>query len=166
MFELLWQYTMIFIMAALPWLEILIVIPIGVGMGLNPYGVGIVSFLGNFLPVLLIVYLLKWFQNTAFYMRWKQKRERKKAEKLAAQSEEKQEKKKNRGERAQRIFEKYGLPGLAFLGPAVTGIHLAAVIALSFKANKHATTIWMGVSLVAWTIALTVASYYGFDFIL
>ncbi|TMW70635.1 small multi-drug export protein [Alteribacter natronophilus] len=170
MFELLWQYTMIFIMAALPWLEILVVIPIGIGIGLNPFGVGLVSFLGNFLPVLLIVYLMKWFQSTSWYIRRREKRKRKKeAEEEAAVTEKEQRrlaKKQHRRERAGRIFEKYGLPGLAFLGPAVTGIHLAAVIALSLNSGKTATTVWMGVSLLAWTILLTVVSYYGFDFIL
>ncbi|PYZ97036.1 small multidrug efflux protein - like protein [Alteribacter lacisalsi] len=161
---------MIFIMAALPWLEILVVIPIGIGIGLNPFGVGLVSFIGNFLPVVLIVYLMKWFQSTAWYKRWKIKRQKKKAEKEAAAVTEKEQrklaKKKRRNERAGRIFGKYGLPGLALLGPAVTGIHLAAVIALSLKAGKLSTTVWMGVSLFAWTVLLTVVSYYGFDFIL
>ncbi|MBM7095293.1 small multi-drug export protein [Bacillus sp. H-16] len=169
MFDLLWQYILVFLMAALPWLEILFVIPIGIGMGLNPFGVGIVSFAGNFIPVVLIVYLLKWFQTTRLYTNWKSRREEKKAVKLAAQTEQDEEKlmkKQRRAARAHRVFEKYGLPGLALLGPLLTGIHLAAVIALSLKANKHATTVWMGASLAAWTVFLTIAAYYGFDFIL
>ncbi|WP_096439574.1 small multi-drug export protein [Alteribacter populi] len=166
MFETLWQYMMIFVMAALPWLEILVVIPIGIGIGLNPVGVGVVSFLGNFFPILLIVFLMKWFQTTNFYLRWKEKREQKKAAEETNEDLTKLEKKQRRNQRAAAIFKKYGLPGLAIMGPIVTGIHLAAVIALSLKASKLATSVWMGLSLIAWTIVLTIVSYYGFDFIL
>lgn len=150
MIDVLWQYTLIFIMAATPWFEILLVIPIGVGMGLEPLLVALVSFTGNFLPILLIVWLLNWFQTTAYYARYKKRRE----EKLNA---------KNTPSRGQRVFQKYGLPGLAILGPLVTGIHLATVMALSLKAGKLSTTMWMGVSLIIWTLGLTVASVYALD---
>ncbi|QKS70557.1 small multi-drug export protein [Paenalkalicoccus suaedae] len=156
MIELIWQYILIFAMAATPWLEILIVIPVGIGMGLDPILVGIVSFLGNFVPILLIVYLLQWFQRTAWYLRYREKREQRKQEKG---------KSKSRGTKGTALFNKYGLPGLALLGPAVTGIHLAAIIALSLKADKHKTTLWMGGSLVAWTVFLCIASVYSIDWI-
>ncbi|MBU9722911.1 MULTISPECIES: small multi-drug export protein [Bacillaceae] len=179
--ETLWQYILIFVMAATPWLEILIVIPIGIAMGLNPLMVAIVSFLGNFFPILIIVYSLAWFKQTAWYKNFA-KRKAAKKEKKARERELSQEQdpdndsdivvsesskpnKKSKKERAAAIFEKYGLPGLAFLGPIITGIHLAAIIALSLKASKTRTTIWMGVSLVFWTVLLTIASFYGIDWI-
>lgn len=197
MVELLWQYFLIFIMAATPWLEILIVIPIGIGMGLDPFWVGFISFAGNFLPILLIIYSLKWFQRTKWYKQWKARRRRKKEQKELKKREERavaenldqeavdhsdqpvtrdirdgrdaprrpKKTRRTRKEQAASIFHKYGLPGLAILGPAVTGIHLAAVIALSLKADQHKTTAWMGGSLVVWTIILTAASYYGIDWV-
>ncbi|UTR08951.1 small multi-drug export protein [Evansella sp. LMS18] len=215
LWETLWQYILIFVMAATPWLEILIVIPIGIAMGLNPYMVGIVSFIGNFLPIILIVYLLKWFQQTKWYQDWQEKRRFKKLQKQrkkeaagtnrdmqsgtsetnhiessVSSQEFNREKnvqgadmdvqgpsenpdasnlpakrKSSKKEKAAAIFHKYGLPGLAFVGPIITGIHLAAVIALSLKSDKLKTTIWMGISLILWTIVITAASYYGIDWI-
>ncbi|WP_416148877.1 small multi-drug export protein [Salipaludibacillus sp. HK11] len=184
MLELIWQYFLIFIMAATPWLEILIVIPIGIGLGLNPFWVGFFSFVGNFLPIILIVYSLKKFQQTTWYLNWKKKRAEKKQFKqrekhnqssiydknLDPLNEEAEispdaNKKIAKKSRAISIFNKYGLPGLALLGPAITGIHLAAIIALSLKADKHQTTLWMGGSLLVWSIFLTIASYYSLDWI-
>lgn len=152
MIETLWQYILIFILAATPWMEILVVIPIGIGIGLDPFLVAFVSFSGNFLPIILIIWLLNWFQTTKLYARW-QERKSKKAKTKHAPS------------RGQRVFQRYGLPGLAFLGPVITGIHLAAVIALSLKATKAQTTVWMAVSLFVWTVVLTVASIYSIDFV-
>ena len=199
--ETLWQYILIFIMAATPWLEILIVIPIGIAIGLNPLIVGIVSFIGNFLPIILIVYSLAWFQQTRWYRKWTERRLAKKIRKkkrgtknienpshedvstnlenqsgvldgenehtLADINEDKRPRKKklSKKEKAAVVFQKYGLPGLAFLGPIITGIHLAAIIALSLKANKMSTTLWMGISLLTWTIIITLASYYGLDWL-
>ncbi|MCR6097368.1 small multi-drug export protein [Salipaludibacillus agaradhaerens] len=174
MIELLWQYILIFIMAATPWLEILIVIPIGIGMGLHPIMVGIVSYIGNFLPIILIVYTLSFIKRTRIYQQWQQKRHNKKQLKMQMEEHSvkkqeenrvKEEKRARRQQRAKTIFYSYGLPGLAFLGPLVTGIHLATIIALTLKASKRHTTVWMGVGLGVWTIGITVASYYSIDWI-
>ncbi|MGJ9384944.1 small multidrug efflux protein - like protein [Salipaludibacillus neizhouensis] len=157
MFEILWQYSLIFIMAATPWLEILVVIPIGVGMGLNPFFVGVFSFIGNFLPILLIVYSLHKLQKTGIYKNWSSNREKK-----TLKNKEKQSSKNNR---AMNVFRKYGLPGLAILGPLLTGIHLAAIIALSLKIDKNKITVWMGGSLLVWTLFITIASVYSIDWV-
>ncbi|UCZ54033.1 small multi-drug export protein [Bacillus shivajii] len=173
MWEALWQYTVVFVMAATPWLEILFVIPIGIAMGLNPIIVAIVSFVGNFLPILLIVYAFKQIQKAKIVQRWKTKREAKRRKKevvregvdMEGLESETDPKKRTKKDRATAIFHKYGIPGLAIVGPILTGVHLAAVIALSLKADKHRTTFWMAVSLIAWTVLITVASYYGISWI-
>ena len=152
MIETLWQYALLFILAATPWLEILVVIPVGIGIGLDPFLVAFFSFTGNFLPIILIIWLLNWFQTTKIYARWQHRKTEKKV-------------KKHTPSRGQRVFQTYGLPGLAFLGPVITGIHLAAVIALSLKATKTQTTVWMAISLFVWTLFLTIASVYSIDFV-
>ncbi|MDQ0253969.1 hypothetical protein J2S74_001342 [Evansella vedderi] len=165
-FETLWQYILIFVMAATPWLEILIVIPIGIGMGLQPFWVGVVSFIGNFLPVILIIYAINWFQGTQWFQKRKEKKIQKQKELAgSSQGDQNNRKKSSKKERAARIFKKYGLPGLALLGPLITGIHLAAIIALSLKAAKFNTAIWMGISLLLWTVVITIASFYSIDWV-
>ncbi|WP_245805792.1 small multi-drug export protein [Bacillus alkalicellulosilyticus] len=160
MWETISMYVSIFVMAATPWLELLIVIPIGIGLKLNPIMVAIVTYIGNALPVFIIVYLSESIK------RWYQQRKARKAENKEDGEETRPKKKGKRNERGKRIFASYGLIGLAFLGPLITGIHLATVVAMSFNAPKNKILLWMNVSLVAWTIVVTIASYYGLDFIL
>lgn len=180
-------YFTLFIMAATPWLEILIVIPIGIGLGLHPIIVAIVTFIGNALPVFLIVYLYDWFRD------WRLKRKKSKnvnqqytqkveinegldnhishekvveGESLGKSSDQSPSKKSKRREKAMRILKKYGVPGLAFIGPLVTGIHLAVIISLTVRPSKAKLLFWMNISLALWTIAITIASVYGIEWLL
>jgi len=141
MTDLLWQYALVFIAAATPWLEIMIVIPVAVGVGLSPIPVTIVSFVGNALPVFGIIALFRQWERRRgpVVRRW--------------------------SPRAQRVWERYGLPGVAFAGPALTGIHLAAVMALALQADRRLTALWMTLSLALWsvvTLLVTVAGFEGF----
>lgn len=140
------QYALVFVMAAIPWLEILIVIPVGVGLGLNAIGVAGFAFLGNVLPIYGII---------AFYGRlkawWGPRHEDDDAS--------------NRHERAKRIWNRYGLPGFALVSPAVIGVHLASFIALALGSRKRAVAIWMTVAIALWTILFTAGSYYGIGYI-
>ncbi|MEM4780342.1 MAG: small multi-drug export protein [Halalkalicoccus sp.] len=142
------QYVLVFVLAATPLLEILVVIPIGVGLGLNAVGVAVVAFLGNALPIYGIV---------AFYGRlnaWYEARRDPRADELSA-----------RRIRARRIWSQYGLPGLALVSPILTGVHLAATLALAFGSEKRAVAGWMTVAIALWTVLLTVGSYYGFGYL-
>ncbi|MCW3490508.1 small multi-drug export protein [Dethiobacter alkaliphilus] len=141
------EYLLIFVLAAVPWFEILIVIPIGIVRGLNPVLVGVSAFVGNFLTVFLLI---------VFYEKYRTWRTAKKDS-----SQEKPVSK--RVVRAREIAANYGLPGLALLGPLATGTHLAAFIGLSCGSEKRATIYWMTLSLCLWTVAITAATYLGFD---
>ena len=44
-------YLLVFLGAATPWLEILVIVPLGVAYGLNPVAVAIAAFLGNAITV-------------------------------------------------------------------------------------------------------------------
>lgn len=138
----LWEYIVIFILAAVPWIEILIIIPIGIIQGLNPVLVGLLSFLGNLSTVYLLI---------LFFEKFKQWRSKKKP------------KEKKRTKRAIEIWNKYGLPGLSLAGPLITGAHLAVVIAISLGAKKHLTLLWSTISLAVWTIVITIFSFYGIE---
>lgn len=137
--DLLWQYTLVFLAAATPWLEILIVIPVAIGAGLAPVPVAVVSFLGNALPIFGVVALFQWWERRRgpVRRRW--------------------------SGRAMRVWNRWGLPGLALLGPLVTGIHLAAVMALALHAPRRTTVIWMTVSLAMWAVGTTVVTVAGID---
>ncbi|MFC4988840.1 small multi-drug export protein [Saliphagus infecundisoli] len=135
-----WRYLLVFVLAAIPWLEILLVIPAGIAIGLDPLLVAGVAFAGNALPIYGIVLAY---------------------ERLAARFGWGEGEGSKRRERARRVWNSYGLPGLAFAAPVLTGVHLAAVIALGLGARGRSTLGWMTASIAVWTVAITAATVAG-----
>ena len=137
--DLLWQYTLVFLAAATPWLEIVLVIPVAIGLGLSPIPVTVISFVGNALPVFGIV---------ALFRAWEERRG---------------PVQRSWSPRARRVWDRFGLPGIALAGPAVTGIHLAAVMALALQADRRRTALWMTLSLGIWSVATLLVTLAGFE---
>ena len=144
-----WQYILVFLLGAIPWIEVAVVIPLSIVAGMNPFLVGMLAFLGNLSTVYLVIIFFEKFQL------W---RSRKKGTEAEAP-------KSKRHARAVNIWNKYGLPGLALLGPLLIGSHIAAFIGILFGAKKHTTLFWMTVSLALWTVVITIVSIYGIDFL-
>jgi len=136
------RYGLIFLLAAIPLLEILVVIPLGVGLGSAPIAVAIAAFLGNVLPIYGIIAAHERIE--AYLGRRRDSTEPSK-----------------RRQRAKELWDTYGLPGLAVASPIVTGVHLAAVFALGLGSNRRATALWMTASIAAWTVVITVASVFA-----
>lgn len=145
--ESLWEYILIFLAAATPWLEAIIVVPYGVIRGFNPFLVSVIAFLGNMLTILLVVIFYHKISD------WLTKRRK-------AKGGEQQIK---RTERARRIWNKYGVPGLSAIGPLLIGTHFTILMALALGSNKKAATVWMAISLAGWIVISAVGSYYGFS---
>lgn len=144
----IWQYLGLFILAILPWIDIFVVVPLGILWGLSPVVVSIVGFAGNFL---MIVLLALFFRQLAA---WRQRRRERKG--ITAPTK--------RETRARQIWERYGIPGLSIVAPILLGTDLAALLALSFGSSRMRVVVWMGVSLVIWTVILAQGSVYGFGY--
>ncbi|MFB5662853.1 small multi-drug export protein [Alteribacillus sp. HJP-4] len=142
-------YVFIFILAATPFLEVVGVIPIGAAAGLPVIPVTIFSFLGNIATILLLILLMDQVKA------WMQKRREKKGR---APSQK-------RAERAERLWKKFGLPGVALLSPFLIGSHLGAVLAMGFGGTKQQIAIWMTISVFSWSVLVGIGSYYGIDFL-
>ncbi|WOV88649.1 small multi-drug export protein [Sporosarcina oncorhynchi] len=141
------EYFLVFLGAAIPWFEIALVIPLGIIRGLSPIWVMILAFVGNMSTVLIVIYGFQRVQQ------WMDKR-MEKSGKTATK----------RTERGKRIWNKYGMPGLALCGPILIGTHIAAFIGLLFGATKTNTTIWMTISIAFWTLVFGLVTAAGFDF--
>ena len=151
-----WEYMLIFILGAIPMLEILVVIPLAIAAGLSPVLVVAAAFAGNTVSVWIFIIIYEKLES------WWAERKRRKSIANESQGKDEPEKKTSkRKERAKKIWDNYGLPGLAFLAPALTGAHLAVIIALAFKSSKRAAAIWITVSLAVWSVGLGIVSYYG-----
>lgn len=143
-------YLTVFALAATPWVEILVVIPFGIGIGLNPIAVALFSFAGNAVPIYLIVVGFEWLNAW-----WARRR----GKFLVNPGDESWQ--SGRRARAMDVLRRYGIPGLALAGPILIGAHLAAVITLLVGAPRGRIIGWMTTSLVVWTVVITVASYFG-----
>ena len=143
----MFQYLLVFLGAAIPGLEIIVAIPVGIVSGLTPVSVIIAGFIGNLLTVLAVIF---GFQKVKSWWESIRKKDGKKESK--------------RTERGTRIWDNYGMPGLALLGPILIGTHVAVFIGLLFGAKKSTATIWMVISLALWSLVFGIATAMGFNF--
>ncbi len=131
-------YILLFTLAAIPFIEILLVIPPAITLGMDPLLVTIIAFTGNTLTLLLAItlktHLTQRWANTPPNKRW---------------------------QRAQQLWTKHGLGALAIASPLATGTHLAALIALLLGSTRQHVTAWMIASLAAWSITLTLLTLTG-----
>lgn len=144
--EWLWAYALVFLLSAIPFFEAIIIIPVAIIAGLSTIPTLFIGLVGNMLTVLLVIYFIEQIKA------W---RNRKKDPQ--AQGDNK------RYRRAQSIWNKYGLPGLAFIGPLFVGSHLTAFVGLLLGGTKKGVTLWMTTSLVAWCIFTAAFAHYGID---
>jgi len=143
----MWEYFLVFLGAAIPWLEIALVIPLGIVAGLSPIWVMVLAFVGNMLTVII---LIVGFNKIKIWWMKRQEAKGKAGSK--------------RSNRAKKIWSKYGLPGLALLGPILIGTHIAAFIGMTLGADKKWTTIWLTISIALWTLVFGILTALGFDF--
>lgn len=143
------QYGLVFLFAALPWVEIFVVIPVAISVGLNPVATGVVAFAGNAGSV----YVLLLFHRRI--VQWHQHRRPK--------SEPDDMTTKRRHKWAHEIWERYGLLGLSLTAPVLTGVHLAALLALTSGSRSRAVGSGLTVGIALWTIILVVGSVVGFS---
>lgn len=66
--------------------------------------------------------------------------------------------------KARKVWERYGLPGLALIGPFIIGSHLAAFMCMSFGTKRKQVTVWMTVSLIMWTALAASLTGAGFHY--
>jgi hypothetical protein len=207
---MLWEFIVAFVLAGTPWLELLVVIPMGLAWGLPPVPLAVVVFAGNTATVLPLLWL------HGHWRRWRARRRRRHpgeadpadpAQAVAENPHPAQPGRENphpaqvgpenadaaqvgpenadaaqvgpenadaaqvgpwqpksrRGRWAQRLWNRYGLPGLALLAPLLTGVHLAVVLALLSGVPRRSILSWMIGSMVLWTIAVTVTTHYGLE---
>lgn len=141
-----WSYALVFLAAATPVLEVLVVIPAALLAGLPPLPTTLVAFAGNLSTVVLVAVagdrMLAW---------WRGRRPQRAKEPS------------RRSERARELTRRWGVPGLAFLAPVTTGTHIATVAALATGAARHRVLRWMAAGLAVWAVAVGVATAAGLD---
>lgn len=135
---------LVFILAAIPLIEILIVIPMGLAAGIEPYLVLIAAVLGNTLSVGLLIILYArakdWIMSkyTPKETSWRYRK-------------------------FQELWDKYGLTGTALVAPILTGGHLAATLGLTLGSEEKKVFWWLSLSILTWSFIITASLYFGWQ---
>jgi hypothetical protein len=120
-------------------LDVWVGIITGVALGLSPVLSGAVSIASAVVGVTLVVVAGERLQGRIYRSR-----------RLA-----------RRRERIERVWKRYGIPGVALQAPLLTGPLLATVLALGLGAPPRTLLYWMFASLVLWGVVLTGATALG-----
>ncbi len=120
-------------------LDVWVGIVTGVALGLSPALSGAVSIASAVVGVTLVVVAGERLQRLIYRSR-----------RLA-----------RRRQRIERVWKRYGIPGLALQAPLLTGPLLATVLALGLGEPPRPLLGWMIASIVLWGAAITGAAALG-----
>jgi uncharacterized protein (DUF2062 family) len=136
-----WGLIGVFIAGAIPWIEAIAVLPAGIVIGLNPIATLFAAVIGNSITIVLFAYFASNIRERLINRRVKQG---KPAElpKL---------------EKALKAFDKYGVYGLAALGPILIGTQFAAAAAVLAGVKPLRSSILIIASLTLWAVAIAFA---------
>lgn len=135
-----WSCALVFLAAATPVLEVLVVVPAAIVAGMAPVPVTLLAVAGNVTTLAMVVAA---------------------ADRLAERWQAKRGGPGRRAQRARQLARRWGVPELAALGPVSTGSHIAALAAVAVGDRRGRALAWMTVGVVAWAVAAAVATVLG-----
>lgn len=143
----------VFLGGALPWLEAIVVIPAGILLCLPPLAV-----VGNLSTVALAAFAGERIRTSL--IGWRRRGP------IMAHAEDgdgvgAEGARRGRASRASRVMERYGLPGLAVLGPLGIGTQLSAALAVSLGVSGRRAFAWVGAATVGWSIVAALLAVWG-----
>jgi Putative small multi-drug export protein len=127
--------------AALGAIDLWLGIPVGLASGLPPVASGTAATTGGLVGAALVTLAGERLQRWAYGRGWLAKRR----------------------ERVERMWNRYGILGVALQAPILTGAPLGTLVALGLGAPTGKLLFWMGVSLTFWGAILTGAAVMGFE---
>lgn len=130
---------------AVPWLEAVTVVPAGILLGLPPLAVVVAAVVGNLATVALVAFGGEQVRT------WLLARRRRRIEGGPG----------GRASRIRRAMSRFGLPGLAILGPLGLGTQLTAAFAVAAGVSGRRVFAWVGAATVAWSVAAAVLVLWG-----
>ena len=131
----------IFIAGAIPWMEAIAVVPTGVILGLDPIATVIAAVLGNAITIFIFAYLGSTIRAKIV--------ERRVAKGKTAESP--------KFEKALMAFDRYGIYGMALLGPIIIGTQFAAAASVAAGVKPLRVSILITLSMILWASAIAAA---------
>ena len=143
----------VFLGGALPWLEAIVVIPAGILLGLPPLAVVVAAVVGNLSTVALAAFAGERLRVYFSALR------RAAGDGVSDGGPARG----GRSARATRVMDRYGLPGLAILGPLGIGTQLSAALAVSLGVSGRRAFAWVGAATVGWSIVAALLAVWGVE---
>lgn len=143
--SLLVQLLSTFLVAAIPFLEAYVAVPLAIAVGFPALLAIVAGIVGNWLSVAAVVAVSGRLQA------WMNRRQG------GTDGNGK------RLQRARRLFAKYGVPGVAFIGPLLVGNHIGSFISVVSGADKRYVMLWQTISIIVWAVGTGLLFYWGFD---
>lgn len=142
------RYVLVFLLAMIPLIEPFVVIPVAIGLGLDPVATGLAAFGGSVTAVVAIVLA---HERVATW--WARRR----GSQVGSDGDDSS----GRHDRARRLWERYGVVGLSLAGPLLAGLHLTALVGAAVGRDTRLLLGWLTVGLGVWTAAIVAASVFG-----
>ena len=130
----------IFIAGAIPWFEAIAVVPAGILFGLDPVLTVLAAVSGNAITIFLFAYA------GASIRQWLIRRRETKGKSGESPKFQK----------AVVAFDKYGIYGMAALGPVLIGTQFAAAASVAAGVKPLKVSLLITVSMAIWSVALAV----------
>jgi hypothetical protein len=128
----------VFLAGAIPWFEAIAVVPAGIIFGLDPVLTVLFAAAGNIITIAVFAYgggaIRKWIIS-----------------KRVAKGKEPESPKFIK---AQQAFDKYGIYGMAVLGPILIGTQFAATVSVAAGVKPLKVTVLISSAMVIWAIAI------------
>ncbi len=135
-----WGLFGIFLAGAIPWMEAIAVVPSGIILGLNPYATVIAAVVGNAITIFLFAYA-----GSSIRAKISQRRIAK------GKSSE-----SPKFEKAVKAFDRYGIYGMAALGPVIIGTQFAAAASVAAGVKPLRVSLLVTTSMILWSIATAI----------
>ncbi|WP_142850469.1 small multi-drug export protein [Telmatospirillum sp. J64-1] len=141
-------FLSVMVASGIPILEVWLAVPAGVVAGLHLVPAVLAGFIGNALTVLPIILAGDGLRNW-----WNRRR---KPSCPGTRSEGIVENPK-----ARWLIDRFGIPGLAFLGPFLIGSHIAALAAVAMGSSRKLVLFWFMVSLAVCSLFFGALAEFG-----
>ena len=128
--------------AALATFEIYVAIPTGFAMKLSPWVIFLASVSGGLVGVFFTAFLSDKIKKILFKNRAAKKQEKKHP-------------------MLHRLWEKYGIIGLGFIGTMSVGAPICIALGTALNANLHKLVTWCCIGVLTRCVVFTLIGYYG-----
>ena len=128
----------VFIAGAIPWFEAIGVVPAGIIFGLDPILTVLAAAAGNLITIAVFAYAGRAIRSWV----------------IARRAAKGKTSRSDRFEKAQKAFDKYGIYGMAALGPILIGTQFAAAASVAAGVKPLKVTVLISTAMVLWAAGI------------